>query len=275
MQFERNPAQRHVPALNNDDREAARRQAHREANKHSSFPKSVSLNGVTVPVYQHHELASLGQKTLSLRAMNLRELIDSSNSNFFAHYKHLTLRAHAGEDLLLQWFIDVQVTLTNSLGYNFTHASFGAPALESHREPFTSQFTPPPTMDRPAASRPAWSQEGLEDIPRQRAAAPAPAPYGTAEDTLQRMHRPAASRPVWSQEGLENIPRQQSAARKAPPWSQEGLEDCRPASKQKQAPQIQRERAPQGNTGDYNDESRFDEAARIRRQHHAGSISFG
>merc|ERR1719359_718904 len=89
--------------------------------------------------------------------MNLRDLIDSTESNFFGHYSALALRTNAHPEQMIKWVIDVQVILCKALKMGLDHASFGMPAVDP------SLLAPPAMEQRTAPAAPCWSQEGLEN----------------------------------------------------------------------------------------------------------------
>ena len=112
-------------ATDNESREgieARRLQAHYEAQRHSSFPTSVTLNGVQVPIFKYDELERLNWNILKTKALNLKDTIISTRSGFFEHYADLTLRTTNAEQVVA-WFIAVQVTICNALGYEFDASS--------------------------------------------------------------------------------------------------------------------------------------------------------
>ena len=257
------------PDLTRDQREELRYAAHLEAERHACFPKSVKLNRVDIPICKWDELQALGQKTLSQRALNLRDLLDTTRSNFFEHHKSLALRPHAGEDVLARWFISVQLAVTNAVGYRFTPADFGAPADENHHAPFSPRNTF--TSFAPPRSQPCWSQEGMEE-PRQKLAPRREEPCWSHQDMLNKQQRPQAAYaparhlPCWSQDSsaLESHS-QHFARREEPCWSQGS-----------NAHQVQSYQGAEGEREIYDAKgSRFDEAARIRGRQNAGSIAFG
>merc|ERR1712054_229635 len=86
-----------IPSLDksNDDRELSRRQARIDAHNHATFPTFVVLNGVEVPIAKFAEIEALGGRSLRRRAMNLRDIIEATQSNFFGHYKHMVLRVNS------------------------------------------------------------------------------------------------------------------------------------------------------------------------------------
>lgn len=162
--------------------EARRMQANADAQNHFNFPTFVVLNKVEIPISKYSELQQLKFSNLKQRALNLREIIDSTGSNFFGHYKHLELRAtHA--DAVVAWFIAVQVEICNRLGYQFDHTSFGAPADQVYCAPIAS--------DR-RTTTPCWSQHDLDSRapPRRPSSAyQVEAPFGSLRDLSQSSGR--------------------------------------------------------------------------------------
>lgn len=145
--------------------EARRLQAHYEAQRHSSFPTSVTLNGVQVPIFKYDELERLNWNILKTKALNLKDTIISTRSGFFEHYADLTLRTTNAEQVVA-WFIAVQVTICNALGYEFDASSFGAPADEN-----VSYRAPSSNPSRRTA--PCWAQEDVSNrIPSRQGHAP-------------------------------------------------------------------------------------------------------
>ena len=98
-----------------------------QAQSHANFPRAMELNGVELPVYKFHELEDLGKKTLKQRCLDLRDLVEQSGCRFFENHAHLRLNAAVGEDVLLEWYVNVQVTIATALGMGLDHAAFGAP----------------------------------------------------------------------------------------------------------------------------------------------------
>jgi hypothetical protein len=100
-----------------------------QAAEFASFPRAMDLNGVSIPLYKLRELDDLGKKTLKQRCLDLRDLVEASGCRFFESHPHLRLNAAQGEDVLLAWYLNVQVTLAAALGMpELDHVAFGAPA---------------------------------------------------------------------------------------------------------------------------------------------------
>ena len=129
------------------------------------FPTSVTLNGVQVPIFKYDELERLNWNILKTKALNLKDTIISTRSGFFEHYADLTLRTTNAEQVVA-WFIAVQVTICNALGYEFDASSFGAPADEN-----VSYRAPSSNPSRRTA--PCWAQEDVSNrIPSRQGHAP-------------------------------------------------------------------------------------------------------
>jgi len=217
---------RNRPDLTLDQHEELRWKAHLEAEAHAAFPKTVSLNKVHIPLYKWDELASLGRTTLSQRAQNYRDLIETTGSKLFEFHRHLVLRTHSSEDVLVRWFIDVQMTITGALGLHLTHADFGAPANEGLTpRGFASQFAPP-TAFAPPRDEPCWAQPQQH---QQAVRHHEPPCWAHEQPSSQDAFGHTASRgqPCWSQEDLENRQHQtksQSFERRDEPcWSQQAV----------------------------------------------------
>jgi len=142
----------------NDQREAARLAARREAKELSEFPTSVSLNGVDIPIFRYTQVEGMNKKLITQAAMNLRDAIDSSGCRFFDHYTQLKLNSHASHENLVRWFMNVQLIICNRLGYGFTPQSFGCPKDEN-LHPGPQQHAPPSR----SSIHPCWSQADLDD----------------------------------------------------------------------------------------------------------------
>merc|ERR1719460_2261442 len=113
-----------------EDVEARRMRASMQAHAHANFPRTMELNDVHLPLYKYAELEDLGKPTLKKRCLDFRDMIEQSGCKFFENHAHLKLNAAQGEDKLLEWYINVQVTIAAALGLNgLDHAAFGAPQL--------------------------------------------------------------------------------------------------------------------------------------------------
>ena len=100
-----------------------------QAANYANFPRSMDLNDVQIPLYKFNELEDLGRKTLKQRCLDLRDLVESSGCRFFENHPHLKLNAAQGEDVILEWYMNVQVTFAAALGMDgLDHRAFGAPA---------------------------------------------------------------------------------------------------------------------------------------------------
>ena len=100
-----------------------------QAAEFANFPRTLDLNGVSIPIYKYQELEILGKKILKQRCLDFRDVVENTGCRFFENHPHLRLNAAQGEDVLLDWFFNVQVTLAAALGQpELDHAAFGAPA---------------------------------------------------------------------------------------------------------------------------------------------------
>jgi len=136
--------------------EESRLRARHDAAYHSSFPTSVTLNGVSIPLAKWAELESLKVQSLRQRAVTLKETVMATGSRFFEHYEHLAYRP-GSHDVLAHWMINVQVALVQALGYELDAQSFGAPPTENMWDVDVA----PPT--NPSQQAPCWSQHDLEN----------------------------------------------------------------------------------------------------------------
>lgn len=140
------------------EKESKRWAARQDADAHASFPQSLELNGVLIPLYKYSELEMLSRARIKERALNLRDIINSTKSRFFEHHPELRLNANAFN--VASWIIDVQVVLAAAIGSDdLTHAAFGAPAKEDY-----SAATPMPTQQQVARDAPCWSQHGVAGV---------------------------------------------------------------------------------------------------------------
>ena len=119
-----------------EDIAARKQQAAMDARAHAYFPRSMDLNGFELPLYKWKELEDLGKPTLKKRCLTLRDMIEQSGCRFFENHAHLKLNAAVGEDILMEWYINVQVTIAAALGLeDLDHAAFGAPHLAGSLPP--------------------------------------------------------------------------------------------------------------------------------------------
>ena len=119
-----------------EDIEARRMQASRQAHAHANFPRFMDLNDVQLPLYKFSELEDLGKQTLKKRCLDFRDMIEQTGCKFFENHGHLKLNAAQGEDKMLEWYINVQVTLAAALGMDeLDHVAFGAPHLAGSLPP--------------------------------------------------------------------------------------------------------------------------------------------
>ena len=162
------------------EKEHKRWMAHRDASLHATFPTTLALNGVEIPIFKAPELAALGAKRLKERAMNLRDLVDSTGSRFFETYPHLRLNVYSQPEFIVGWVINVQVALAAALGHeDLDHAAFEASPRQPPQQPDVTPVRQP-------ASQPCWAQEGVHE---QKTASPPTGP---------------ASFP-WSQHGVAGV----------------------------------------------------------------------
>jgi len=239
-----------------------------EAEAHCTFPKHVTVNRVQIPLFKYEELASLGRVTISQRAQNYRDLIDKTGSRFFDAHRHLSLRVHSPEDVIARWFIDVQIAITNAVGYQLTHADFGAPADEGLTpRGFASQFGPPGgfTPPPPPASTPCWAQPEpkAHANPAMRRQEPC---WSHAQGQRSQAKPTFAQRdePCWSQQDLENRQEQVIVARREDPcWSQQSL------------PAQARQQPPPSYGGWSGDEDMYSEEPQFQKRAHPQQDSLG
>ena len=152
--------QRHQQCETLEEKEHKRWLAHKDAALAATFPKSLDLNGISIPIFKYEELVPLGPKRLRMRALNMRDLLQATKSRFFEHHTNLVLNPNQTEEILCKWMIDVQVTLAAAVGFeDLDHAAFGAPAGRQLWEPQSSAPAPQQYMRQ----EPAWSQHGIND----------------------------------------------------------------------------------------------------------------
>ena len=156
----------------NDQREAARLAARYEAKACAEFPTVVLLNGVEIPIFKYSQVESMNSYIIKQAALNLRDAIESSGCRFFDHYSHLRLNAHAQPEILVRWFMDVQLIICNRLGYGFTEQSFGVPKDENYAQNYSDNFMPnapyaqalpQAPFVQPPRSAPCWAQADLDE----------------------------------------------------------------------------------------------------------------
>lgn len=242
--------QQYVQSETLEAKEHKRWLAHKEAALHATFPTSLQLNGVDIPIFKFGELEALGQRRLKERALNLRDEMERTKSNFLAHYK-LQLNPYSSGETLARWITDVQVTLATALGHDdLDYAAFGAPAHWANGGPSTQQAAPPSRQP----DRPCWSQAGVND-------GVARTPLQPLQQQQEQVSPPAAF--PWSQYGVldgdgVSPPRWRSGGdwRTAPP-SYGGFSLVPPA------------------VDNPADGPRFDDAAHIIRRGHGSSIVLG
>lgn len=167
--------QKHQQCETLEEKEQRRWLARQEAALHATFPTELEINGITIPIFKVPELEQLGAKRLKERAMNLRDMVESTRSRFFESKPNLRLNIYGQPDAIVGWIVDVQVTLAAALGFDeLDHAAFGQSsdaraALSPQRQP-----VPNDGYQRGPAMEPCWSQAGLETGKHALAASPPP-----------------------------------------------------------------------------------------------------
>jgi len=174
-----------------EQKEHKRWLAHKEAALHATFPTSLMLNGVSIPISKYDELEILGQKQLRGRALNLRDALNASKSNFFGHNRHLTLNSNESAANLIEWIIECQVIVSEAVGAELTHADFGT--APGRLRAMASSGQAPPSS--PPQSFP-WSQHGVHGASNAGSLAPlAPASFPWSQhginDDLQQQNTPS------------------------------------------------------------------------------------
>ena len=153
------------------DIEARRHQASMQAQQHANFPRYIPLNDVQLPVYTFKELEDLGKATLKKRCLDYKALVEATGCRFFENHEHLKLNAAQGEDKLLEWFINVQVTLARALGMEgLDHEGFGAGHLADtlKEPPAKHNKQPQQQQQRRQPQQPQMTQEEYEQLMMQR-----------------------------------------------------------------------------------------------------------
>ena len=210
MQFDGSPQGAKKIDRTRDEIEQERLEAHHEAMAHANFPTTLTINQVDIPLAKYKELEQLSDKRIKDKALNLKDSVNQTGSRFFEHHKHLARVPHQS-DMCMAWIIDVQVILSNALGWEFDASDFGAPAAD---------MTAQPAFEQRAVSKPCWAQTETENVSN---AAP-PSRYN--------------ANPCWSQG-------------------------------EQQATKAYKQPVPMAN------ESRFDDAARIRARNNSAGFTLG
>ena len=156
-----------------EDIAARRQRAEQDAAAHANFPRFMELNDVQLPLYKWTELEDLGKQTLKKRALTFRDMIEQSGCKFFENHAHLKLNAAQGEDKILEWYINVQVTIAAALGlHELDHAAFGAPHLAgSLPEPSANnrnRNAPPPQAQQRQMSQQQYEQMMMQQQQQQQ-----------------------------------------------------------------------------------------------------------
>lgn len=227
------------------DIEARQLLASRQAQEHANFPRFMELNGMHLPLYKYKELEDLGKQTLKKRCLDFRDQVEATGCRFFENHQHLKLNAAQGEDKLLEWFINVQVTLAAALGMDgLDHEGFGASHLAG--------TLPPPARHnkqerQPQPLQPEMTQEEYEQLMLER--------------QYQQQQRQQLQRYQQQQRYQEEYQDQYENYRNGPPPS-------RGQAQMKQA-------GMHDVSSDPRYASRFDDAAQIRARNSTGSNIFG
>ena len=256
-----------------EEKEHKRWLAHKDAALAATFPKSLELNGINIPIFKLQELETLNGKILKQRALNMRDLITATKSRFFDEYPDLQLNPHSPEVVLHKWFIDVQVRLAQATGWDdLDHAAFGAttqPALWE-RAPELSAAA------RQQRAEPAWSQHGIND--GKQPGAPSGAPFVPSK-TFQgaragMVFKNGAQGVGYYADALRARDAAQVPAREFP-WSQHEVSrnDDRPRSGALQGFSLIPPHLQSG--GNDMMGGRFDDAAHIRSRGHSSSFVMG
>ena len=256
-----------------EEKEHKRWLAHKDAALAATFPKSLELNGINIPIFKLQELETINGKILKQRALNMRDLITATKSRFFDEYPDLQLNPHSPEVVLHKWFIDVQVRLAQATGWDdLDHAAFGAttqPALWE-RAPELSAAA------RQQRAEPAWSQHGIND--GKQPGAPSGAPFVPSK-TFQgaragMVFKNGAQGVGYYADALRARDAAQVPARDFP-WSQHEVarNDDRPRSGALQGFSLVPPHLQSG--GNDMMGGRFDDAAHIRYRGHSSSFVMG
>jgi len=245
------------------DVEDRRLRASEEAREHANFPRFMELNDTMLPLYKFKELEDLGKPTLKKRCLDFRDQIEATGCMFFENHLHLNLNAAQGEDKLLEWYINVQVTLAAALGLDgLDHAGFGAPHL-------AGSLPPPAKHNQQRRQQPSqqMTQEQYEQLMMQRQ-------YQQQQQQQQQEEEEAYMRQQQQQQQYHHHHQQQQYMRQQQQQQQQHENvhhNVPPPSRG--APQKQ---AGLHDVGmDPRDASRFDDAARIRAKNNGVSNIFG
>ena len=235
------------------DIEARQLMASRQAQEHANFPRFMELNGTHLPLYKYKELEDLGKQTLKKRCLDFRDLVEATGCRFFENHVHLKLNAAQGEDKLLEWFINVQVTLAAALGMDgLDHEGFGAGHLAG--------TLPPPAKHnkqqrQPPAPQQEMTQEEYEQLMLERQYQLQQQQNHQQQQRQQQQHlQQQHLQENFDHEEYENYCNGPPPSRGQPRTKQTGMHDV---------------------SSDPRYASRFDDAAQIRARNSTGSNIFG
>ena len=188
-----------------EQKEHKRWLAHRDAGLAATFPTSLEINGVTIPIFKFEVLDQLGAKRVRERALNLRDSVEATRSRFFEHHPQHRLNVHGQPEQVTAWIIDVQVALAKAVGYDdLDHAAFGAP--EPSAQP--SAAAPPP-QQQGFRKQPCWSQSAVLDreaSPPARTASPPRQSFPWSQHGVVGADEPWRQTPSASHDGFSLVP---------------------------------------------------------------------
>ena len=250
--------QKYVQEKTMADVEHQRWLAHKEAALAANFPTHLTLNGISIPIFKSGELEGLGARRLKERALNLRDLVTATKSNFFGHHPEMVLNPFSPPEHLIQWMITVQVMVAEALGeVDLDHAAFGA---KDESNMFSSPQQRMQQMQQPQQQQQQQQQQQLLQARR--------------------------SAPCWSQEGLlakepPATPQHGYQSQSAFPWQQHGVNDHTQSSQPYRTPTVGewRQRPPTHDgfslVPPSMDETRDYDAMAIRQRGHGSVIALG
>ena len=248
--------QKYVQEKTMADVEHQRWLAHKEAALAANFPTHLTLNGISIPIFKSGELEGLGARRLKERALNLRDLVTATKSNFFGHHPEMVLNPFSPPEHLIQWMITMQVMIAEALGeVDLDHAAFGA-------KDESNMFSSP--------------QQRMQQMqqPQQQ------------QQQQQQLLQARRSAPCWSQEGLlakepPATPQHGYQSQSAFPWQQHGVNDHTQSSQPYRTPTVGewRQRPPTHDgfslVPPSMDETRDYDAMAIRQRGHGSVIALG
>ena len=242
------------------DVENRRMEASMQAQEYANFPRFMELNDVQLPLYKFKELEDLGKQTLKKRCLDFRDMIEASGCMFFENHTHLVLNAAQGEDKLLEWYINVEVTLATALGMKgLDHAGFGASHLAGSLPPPVKHSKQQQQQRQQQPSQQQMTQEQYEQLMMQRQ-------YQQQQQQMQQQQMMMQQQQQMQQQ--QYMQQQQQQFRD---HDYENYQNAPPPSRG----------APQKHAGlhdvssDPREATRFDDAARIRAKNSGGSNIFG